>query len=295
VADIFDLQDRVTEAVVGAIEPSITLREIERARRKRPDNLSAYDCVMRALPAIWSQDTETTAEGLQWAERAMSLDVSYALPRALAAWCYAQRPTYLRLSNILIAGIEADRRRASSLAREAVRLNNGDPLVLTFAGAAHSLTREYLLAESLIQKALLLDPNSAWAWTRSGWNNVYLRQPDRAIEHFHRSIRLSPVDPMTFNIFAGIGAAHVEKEDYATAAQWLERGLREQPDALWLNRILTAAYFHSGQVELANAALRVLLERFPDLTISSLVGSATVSDFAKNKFEEAFRALGLPE
>jgi adenylate cyclase len=250
---------------------------------------------MRALPAIWSQDTETTAEGLQWAERAMTLDVGYALPRALAAWCYAQRPTYLRLSNVLMADMEADRRRATALARAAVRLDNSDPLVLTFAGSAHSLTREYLLAQSLIEKALLLDPNSAWAWTRSGWNNVYLRQPDRAIEHFHHSMRLSPVDPMTFNIFAGIGAAHVEKEDYAAATQWLERGLREQPDALWLNRILSAAYFHSGQIELAKGALGVLLERSPHLTISILVGSATVSDFAKGKFEEAFRALGLPE
>ena len=82
VSDIFDLQDRVTEAVVGAIEPSITLSEIERARRQRPENLSAYDCVMRALPAIWSQDRETTVEGLRWAEKAMSLDPAYALPRA---------------------------------------------------------------------------------------------------------------------------------------------------------------------------------------------------------------------
>ena len=53
-ADIFDLQDRVTEAIVGAIEPTITLSEIERAKRKRPDSLDAYDCVMRALPTIWS-------------------------------------------------------------------------------------------------------------------------------------------------------------------------------------------------------------------------------------------------
>jgi adenylate cyclase len=294
VADIFDLQDRVTEAVVGAIEPSITLSEIERARRKRPDNLSAYDCVMRALPAIWSQGIETTADGLRWAERAMSLDAGYALPRALAAWCHAQRPTYFRLRNVRIADMEADRRKATSLAREAVRLDNSDPLVLTFAGAAYSLTREYLLAESLIEKALHLDPNSAWTWTRSGWINVYLRQPDRAIEHFQRSMRLSPVDPMTFNILAGIGAAHVEKEDYAGAARWVERGLREQPDALWLNRILTVAYFHSGGVDRAKVALGVLLEKFPNLTISGLVESATMSDFAKSKFEEAFRALGLP-
>src|SRR6185295_3561427 len=73
-ADIFDLQDRVTEAIVGAIEPTITLSEIERAKRKRPDSLDAYDCVMRALPTIWSHDAEAIAEGLRLAEQAIALD-----------------------------------------------------------------------------------------------------------------------------------------------------------------------------------------------------------------------------
>ena len=95
-ADIFDLQDRVTEAIVGAIEPTITLSEIERAKRKRPDSLDAYDCVMRALPTVWSHDAEAIAEGLRLAEQAMVLDPTYALPKALAAWCYAQRVTYMR-------------------------------------------------------------------------------------------------------------------------------------------------------------------------------------------------------
>src|SRR3954468_10980114 len=75
-SDIFDLQDRVTEAVVGALEPNITASEIERARRKRPESLTAYDLVMRALPAIWSQDSETTEGGLRLAEQAIKLDPS---------------------------------------------------------------------------------------------------------------------------------------------------------------------------------------------------------------------------
>ena len=99
-SDIFDLQDHVTEAVVGALEPSITVSEIERARRKRPESLTAYDLIMRALPAIWSQDSETTEGGLRLAEQAIKLDPSYALPKAVAAWCYAQRLSYLRTKDL---------------------------------------------------------------------------------------------------------------------------------------------------------------------------------------------------
>jgi tetratricopeptide (TPR) repeat protein len=57
------------------------------------------------------------------------------------------------------------------------------------------------LAQTLIERALTLDPNSAWAWNRRGWLNVYIREPDRAIQHFQRAMRLSPID--------GAGALHV--------------------------------------------------------------------------------------
>ncbi len=63
-ADIFDLQDQITERIVGALEPTIRSVEVERARRKRPDNLDAYDCVMRALSSIWVVERDANAEAL---------------------------------------------------------------------------------------------------------------------------------------------------------------------------------------------------------------------------------------
>jgi hypothetical protein len=81
------------------IEPTITLSEVNRAKRKRPDSLDAYDRVMRAMPAIWSHDAGTIQEALRLTEEAIRLDETYALPRALQAWCYAQRIAYLHSSN----------------------------------------------------------------------------------------------------------------------------------------------------------------------------------------------------
>ena len=68
-----------------------------------------------------------------------------------------------------------------TLARDAARIDDNDPLVLTCAGAAYSIASEYPRAQALIAKALALDPNSAWAWHRSGWLHAYIRQPDTAI------------------------------------------------------------------------------------------------------------------
>ena len=172
IEDIFDLQDQLTEAIVGALEQSIRSSEIERARRKRPDSLDAYDCVMRAMPAIWSNEVETAAQSLALLEEAMRLDPGYALAKSLASWCHAQNVFYLRSSDP-----QRDRERAVALAEEAARLDSDDPFVLTTLSGAYTLIGRLDRASTLIEKALRLDPNSAWAWQRSGWLHSYKGAP----------------------------------------------------------------------------------------------------------------------
>jgi adenylate cyclase len=289
IEDIFDVQDRMTEAIVGAIQPSIRASEIERARRKRPDSLDAYDCVMRAMPIAWSNDSEAAAQGLALLERAMALDPAYALAKSLASWCYAQRVVYFRS-----ADPARDRARALELAEAAAELDSDDPLVLTTLSAAYTLVRRLDLASVLIEKALLLDPNSAWAWHRSGWLNVFLGKSEVAIQHFQRSLRLSPLDSTKFNSLFGIGAAHFEAGRYEEAAEWTERGLREQPSALWAHRNLAAAYAKIGCPEQARQSVEVLHRAFPDLTVSKLLDVVPASPDYLRRLAEGLRSAGLP-
>jgi adenylate cyclase len=288
--EIFDLQDRVTEAIVGAIEPTITLAEIERAKRKRPDSLDAYNCVMRALPAVWSQDPQTMSEGLRQAQRAMVLDPTYALPKALAAYCYAQRVTYMRASDPA-----ADRAKALQLARDGASLDSNDPLVLTVLSAAYNLVGQVDLGLAAIEKALTVDPNSAWAWLRSGWSNTYAGRHDTAIDHFRRAMRLSPLDPMRFSALVGIGAAHFAKGQCEEAAQWIEKGLCERPDAVWCYRLLTAAYAEAGQLEQAKRAAARFLDAYPDMTVSKAIDATPPSSPLRKRIAEGLRRAGLRE
>ena len=91
VEDIFDLQDRLTESIVGAIEPSIRRAEIERARRKRPDRLDAYDLYLRALPHAYANTPADSDAALRLLGEALLLDPNYAAAHAYAAWCHEQR------------------------------------------------------------------------------------------------------------------------------------------------------------------------------------------------------------
>jgi tetratricopeptide (TPR) repeat protein len=95
IADVFDLQDRITESVVGAIQPSVRSAEIERSRRKRPENLDAYDLVLRAYPSVWSLERPANMEALKLLEQAIAIEPDYqlALSKGLldqpaATWAY---------------------------------------------------------------------------------------------------------------------------------------------------------------------------------------------------------------
>ena len=86
--DVFDLQDQITDQVVGIVEPSLQRSEIERSRRKRPENLDAYDLYLRALPHVAAQMPEDARIALPFLEQALRLDPDYAAAHALIAWCH---------------------------------------------------------------------------------------------------------------------------------------------------------------------------------------------------------------
>ncbi|MFW5832819.1 MAG: adenylate/guanylate cyclase domain-containing protein [Pseudomonadota bacterium] len=156
IEDVFDLQDRITEQVAGALQPSIRLAEIARVRRKRPQELGAYDYAMRAMPSVWVLEKEQAARALELLDAALELDPDYPLARALAAWCWAQRAVYNWVDDI-----DDAKSRAVRLAEQAAGDAADDPLILAILGAVHTFARHYGTARVLLDRAVTLDPNAA--------------------------------------------------------------------------------------------------------------------------------------
>jgi adenylate cyclase len=290
VEDIFDLQDRITARVVGAIQPSIRAAEIERARRKRPESLNAYDLVMRALPSVWSLDAASNEVATQLLDEALKLDPGYPLALSLSSWCSGQRIIYNWSKDA-----ESDRRDALEKAQAAADLASDDPFVLTVLGATHTITREFTAALLLLERALALDPNSAWAWNRSGWLRTFLDDPETGIDHFERAVRLSPFDPMIFNSYAGIGDAHFVAGRYAEAVAWLEKARFANPKAAWLNRFLAAAYALNGRLQQAEICVQKLLAAHPGLTVGAVRNAPPFTKEVIDRLCEGLRQGGLPE
>lgn len=287
--DLLRLQDRATEGVVHAILPNIRGFEIDRARRARPQDLDAYGLAMRALPFVFASRPEATRRALELLHRAMEIDPDYGLATGLAAWCHGQLVMYNGSS-----APAHDKASAIGLAQRAAILDSDDPLVLTARCAVHTMAGEFDAADSLLARALQLDPTSGWTWGRSGWLNSYLGNSQVAIEHFRRAISLEPSSPSKANNYVGIGSAHFGAGRYHEAAAWMRKALLEQPGTLWGNRTLSVSYARLGERLKALESLEALRRYCPDLTVSRVVGAIPFTQDHLDRLGAGLSDLGLP-
>jgi TolB-like protein/class 3 adenylate cyclase len=290
--DVFDLQDQVTASVVGAIAPKLEQAEIERAKRKPTDSLDAYDYYLRGLACVhrWTQDDN--GEALRHFARAIQLDPDFAAAYGMAARCYSQSK---------VSGWLVDRSRAIAeverLAKRAATLGKDDAVALNAAGMALA----YVVGDldggrTLIEQALALDPNQAWAWLFSGWVNVWLGEPEIAIEHVARAMRLSPYDPHAYNMQAAIASAHFFAGRYSEAFSWAKMAAREQPNHLIAVCIVAASGAMAGRLEDAKMAVTHLRQLEPLLhasNLNDLIPCRRSDDLAS--LAKGLREAGLPE
>ena len=227
--DIFDLQDRVTMSVIGAIAPQLERAEIARAQRKPTQSMQAYDYYLRALANNYRFTREANMEALKLTQTANGLDPDFAAPFALGANLLGQRWVFGWSSGVAEDEIEARR-----LARRALELGKDNPTVLASAGAVAMLLGELDEGAALLARAISLDPNLAAARIWSGWVQLYLGNGEAAIKHFQIGLRMSPLEPRIYLAQSGMAAAHFSAGRYEEGSSWAKIALQQNP-IMWLH------------------------------------------------------------
>ena len=262
-SDVFDLQDRITATVIGAIEPRLRHAEIERARRKPTDSIDAYDLFLRALALHNTLTFEDSQEALRLLGRAIELDPNYAAAYGLAAYCQMRQRQRGWVASTTTEGIR--------LANIAARKGQDDPEALWMAGISLAiLTGDSEDALALIERSLALNPNSAGAWMVSGMARAYAGDSATAIPHFERSIQLNPLDPLVYITWYGIAFAHFMAGRYDESSAWLDRSLRSLPSYLPALRLKIATCALRGHAHEYGKWIERLLAIVPDTTLGRL-------------------------
>jgi adenylate cyclase len=287
--DVFALQDEVTLAVVSAIQPKMLQTEIEMATRRRPENLTAYDFYLRAMPQFYLVTREGLAEAIRLFHRALELDPRFGSVAALAGVCHGIN-VVLGYSN----DPQFDRKEAVRLVRLALSIDDGDPETLATA----SITSAFMVGDSeaeieMADRAVALNPNSWSTWNCRGQVYRIAGLPEEAIRSFERAIRMSPVDPRLHTTLTGIGMAFIELRRFDEAIVVGKKALRQNPSYVATYRCLASAFAHLGRDAEAHHAAARVLEIDPAFTISAFIARGGQSN--AKLLIEGLRKAGLPE
>lgn len=290
-AEIFELQDRITIGVIVAAEPSLRLAEIERAQRKPTDNLDAYDLYLRALPCInaYTREGFTEAEGLL--RRAIALDCAYPYALAALAECLVRMTL-----NGWVSDKAASTEEACDLAGRAVRADPENAAVLAVAAWAYStLGVHFEQSLELANRALALHPNSVHVRSFCGWVFNYFGESLRAIEQFEEARRLSPVDPKGYFPMLGLAAAHFFAGHFEETVNITGRILAEVPTHNVARRYRAAALGHLGRIDEANVVIADLLAAQPNSSLRSARSSGFRNAGMSALYVTGLELAGLPE
>jgi TolB-like protein len=288
IADVFAVQDEITEAIVAAIEPQLYAAENFRAQRKPPDSLDAWDLVMRALSHFWRVTRQDNVVAQALLEKAIVIDPNYGQALGVLAASYAFC-THMGWADMAIALPIAER-----AALAAAKADSEDPWAHYALGHVYTLTRRFDDSLAEYELALQLNPNFSLAQGYYGLALSYCGRWREAAQAANRALRLSPRDPYSA-VYYGIAAyAQFVGRNYDEAMRLAREAIRHRADFVGAHRVLAAAAGMAGQAEVSAAALHELRRAQPNISLAWIASQMPIKEDAElEHYLEGFRRAGL--
>lgn len=287
--DVFALQDELTMSVVAAIEPSVRQAEIERVKRKRPDNLDAYDQLLRALPSVYTAMPEGATTALALLEKALEKEPTYSQAHGFAAWAH----------EILFArggGREENREGAVRHAHAAIAHGRDDAVALSLGGfALGMIAHDRNAAREAFEAALALSPSCAITYILGSVILVFSGDAEQGVEWGEKALRLSPFDPMSYAPWFSIAAGSLALGKIEEAAKAAHKVFQANPYWSSAHFLLAGTYAKLGRNEEAKASAARVLELQPSFSISRTCAAFDIHPSVAAPLSDALSLAGLPE
>jgi len=290
-ADLFEVQDRLSEMIVQKVAPYLHAAEMNRIRVKRPDSLEAYDLFSRAQENMHNSSRAIFETSEALFDAAIAKDPHYAAALAWRAYWHV-----LRVGQGWSPDPVDDATQADNFARAAIECNSMEPMALAVHGhVASYLYKDFDLAFRRFETALRINANAAPAWLWSAAAHAWMGNGSRAIEEINKAMALSPYDPLMYAYSSVAGMAYLADGQYERAIECNLRSLRENRTYTSAYRLLAIALVLASREDDARALARRLLELEPGLTVAGFrrrhPGSASPH---ADLFCDALARAGIP-
>jgi adenylate cyclase len=260
-SDVFALQDEISETLVAALQGEVGEFERERAHRKPPESLDAWESYQHGLWHMWRVNAEDLAEARRLFQRAADLDPNFA--QAFAALGYA---LFLQVGFSYADSPLQSLEQAFRLANQAVALDDKESMAHATLGRVQAMRGEYDAAIAELRTAIELNPSLALAHNGLALPLLLTGRSEQAISECDTAIRLSPRDPFVWAFYFLRALARFFLRDYKAVVEDARRAIRHPAAPFWPHATLASALAHLERREEATTALDRLLEIKPDFS-----------------------------
>jgi adenylate cyclase len=289
--DVFELQDDIVASIAAIVGPEITLAEIERARRKRPDALDAWDHYLRAIAAYHRMTKDEVAAAIADLEKAIKIEPEFANAYALLGLCHAHigMRGWVRPARQAFEESRRFAEEANRLAPSSPETNQALAFVLAITGEAEQAIR-------VAQRAIDLNPNFAEAYAVLGHALIFCGDLDGGLDACRRAERGSPRDSRGTWLYDAMGHGYFFLGDYEQAIEVSKKGLHQDPSVFGALVTLACAYALLGHDKEAKHYVDKLVEYVPRYSLRALRKNPMFVDPELiDKLVESMRLAGLPE
>ncbi|HSI01665.1 MAG TPA: hypothetical protein VLA02_13765 [Reyranella sp.] len=295
--DVFAVQEELTQSIVSAITPHIDEAEVSRVRRRRPDNLTAYEIAVRANAKAWESyvkaDRALRNEAIGEAQAALAIDARSTLALNTIALAHAQHIV------LMTADRETSWRDGLAAATRSVEADRGGGIGHTWKGVFLALALDRSrIAEALAnaRRGHELNPHAMLSLFGLAFVEVQASEPAQAIEHARQGLRISPRDPFCHMLHHQAARASFCLGRYADGVRHALLGINEAPDHPLLYTVLAACHVGLGEVDKARTVLETVRQLAPELVAQEGAGWGTTDDEYRRRYRTFMRiAIGAEE
>jgi TolB-like protein len=245
-SDIFDLQDELSRNVAAVVVPALQMAEVERISRKSPDDLTAYDLYLRALPHMWVGTRDEISKAILLLRQSIRHDSSDVAALCALSW------SLILAAPLGAAPAEEALAEALHHARKAIQLDDGHAFAqAVYAIALACVSSEYDQAILHAEDAVRLNPGSTFAQGALGIANHFAGRFDCALENLNLAIRLSPSDSLLYLWLTFVAAADFALERYEAGIDAARKAIQRNPNFGTAHRLLAASLALTHRIDMA--------------------------------------------
>lgn len=288
--ELFQLQDEIATKIVGQIATQVHQTEIKRALRKPPQNLNAYDYLLRALDLLYTLELENFSRARTLLEKARQEDPGYAAPFAFSAHWHM-----FNIHEGWSSDTDDDAQEVIRLSNCAIERDRTNGLAFALQGHARALLfRDYDAAIDCVDRATTISPSNSWAWTFSSGPYGFTGRTKEAIARAERALRLSPADSYAFFKLLMLGQNHYLDGAFEDAIRWSRKSLSLNPHFGNAARVLAASLVAVGRIEAARRVAEHHRKILPGFTVSDYARRCPFKEPAASLYVERLGEAGIP-